>query len=131
MGSTSQPATVTVYRKTRHPAAKFTSNIWELQARCLVDGGDPEAIALLPSIFSQRISEEALLRQLTRTEAYRHTNGAPGQVYRILLRVDEGNRFLCKLCAVGSDESGWKHARDALRHLKRDHFGLGNCCVKW
>ncbi len=129
--TTNNPVTVPVYRKTHRPPAEFTSNIWELQARCLVDGGDPEAVDLLPNVFPHGISQEALLRPLTRTEAHRHTDGTSGQAYRMLLRVDGGNRFRCKLCAVNADESGWKHARDALRHLKRDHFGLGNYCEKW
>ena len=128
---TSNPITVLVYRKTHRPAAEFTSDIRELQARCLVDGGDAEAVELLPSVFPQGISQEALLRPLTRTEAHQHTDGNSGQAYRMLLRVDGGNRFRCKLCAVNADESGWKHARDALRHLKRDHFGLGSYCEKW
>ena len=129
--TTSTPVIVPVYRKTPRPAAEFTSDIRELQVRCLVDGGDTEAVDLLPSVFPQGISQEALLRPLTRTEARQYTEGTSGQAYRMLLRVDGGNRFRCRLCAVNADESGWKHARDALRHLKRDHFGLGNVCEKW
>lgn len=129
--TTHKPVTILVYRKTHRPAAEFTSDLRELQARCLVDGGDSEAVGLLLRVFPQGISQDALLRPLTRTEAHRHTDGTSGQAYRMLLRVDGENRFRCKLCPVNADESGWKHARDALRHLKRDHFGLGNCCDKW
>ena len=53
---------ILVYRKTRH---EFTSNIRELQARCLADGGDSETVDLLLSVFPQEISQEALLRPLT------------------------------------------------------------------
>jgi len=130
-GTTNQPVTILVYRRKHRPAAEFTSNIRELQTRCLIDGGDPEAVDLLPSIFSQGISQEALSRPLTRMEADQYTDGTSGQVYRMLLQVDGGDRFRCRLCAVDDDGSGWKHARDALRHLKRDHFGLGNSCDKW
>jgi len=129
--TTNNPVAILVYRKTHRPAAEFTSDIRELQARCLVDGGDSEAVDLLPSVFPQGISQEALLRPLTRFEAHQHTEGTSGQAYRMLLRVDRENRFRCRLCAVNADESGWKHARDALRHLKRDHFGLGNYCERW
>ena len=117
--------------KRRCPAAEYTPDIRELQARCLASGGDSEAVDLLPCIFSQEISQEALLRPLTGIEAHHHTEGIPSRAYRILLRVDEENRFHCRLCAVNGDEGGWKRARDVLRHLKRDHFGLGNYCEMW
>jgi len=86
------------------PLAEFTSNIRELQTRCLIDGGDPEAVDLLPSIFSQGISQGALLRPLTRMEADQYTDGASGQAYCMLLRVDGRDRLRCRLCAV--DEGG-------------------------
>ena len=122
---------ILVYRKPRRPAAEYTSDIRELQVRCLAGGGDPEAVDLLPCVFPQEISQEALLRPLTGIKAHHHTEGTPSQAYRILLRVDEENWFHCRLCAVNADERGWKSARDALRHLKRDHFGLGNYCEMW
>jgi len=119
------------YRKQPRPAATFDANIVQVQARCADAGGDPTAIWLLPAIFVEGISQRALTRQLTSSEARDYYGGRPGQVYRVLLRVDEDKRFHCRLCAVDADEGGWKHAKDALRHLKRDHFGLGTQCDHW
>ena len=103
----------------------------QVQARCTVGGGEPAAIGLLPVVFVEGISQKALTRQLTRSEACDYHDGRAGQVYRILLRADENRRFHCRLCTIGANEGGWKHARDALRHLKRDHFGLGTRCDRW
>jgi len=120
------------YRKHSRPAAKFDADVIQVQARCTDAGGDPAAIELLPSIFIEGITQAALTRSLTRSEAREYHGGRAGKVYRVLLRVDEEEkRFHCRLCAIGDDEGGWKHAKDALRHLKRDHFGLGNQCDRW
>jgi hypothetical protein len=119
------------YRKQPRPAATFDGDVIQVQARCTARGGDPAAVALLPNIFVDGISQKALTRQMTEDEACECHNGQSGQVYRTLLRMDEDNRYRCRLCAIGTDERGWKHARDALRHLKRDHFGLGERCGEW
>ena len=99
--------------------------------RCRADRGEENAIALLQVIFSGGISEKALLRQMTREEARDHNRGVSIQVYRMFLRSDDVGRFHCRLCPVGSNEGGWKRARDVLRHLKRDHLGLGDACKSW
>jgi hypothetical protein len=125
------PYTRISFRKTTRPAADYTPIVELVQARCVVDGGDPAAIGLLRSIFSGGISVNALTRRMTRDEAREYNCGAPGEMFRGLLRNDEDKRFRCRLCAVGADEGGWKQARDALRHLKRDHFGLGVRCHQW
>jgi hypothetical protein len=118
------------YRKSPRPAATFDANVMQVQARCA--GGDPAAIELLPAIFVEGITQKALTRQLTSSEAFDYHGRRTGQVYRVLLRVDEEEkRFHCRLCASGADEGGWRHAKDALRHLKRDHFGLGTQCDRW
>ena len=49
----------------------------------------------------------------------------------MFLRADEEKRLRCRLCAVGADEEGRKYAKYALRHLKRDHFGLGTRYDHW
>jgi hypothetical protein len=99
--------------------------------RSRADGGEEGAIALLPDIFSDGVFEKALTRKMTREEACKHSGGASTQVYRTLLRHDEDRRVQCRLCAVGANGGGWKIARDVLRHLKRDHFGLGKHCSGW
>jgi hypothetical protein len=128
---TLHPSRSISYRKQPRPAVTFDANIIQVQARCAAAGGDSAAIELLPAIFVEGISQQALMRQLTSSEAFDYHGGRAGQVYRVLLRVDEGQRFHCRLCAIGTDEGGWKHAKDALHHLKRDHFGLGNHCARW
>lgn len=97
----------------------------------MADGGELAAINLLRAIFTDGISTNALTRCMTRDEARKYNHGAPGQIFRAFLRIDEKERFRCRLCAIGADEEGWKHARDALRHLRRDHFGLGTRCDRW
>jgi hypothetical protein len=128
---TLHPSRFISYRKQPRPAATFDANIIQVQARCAAAGGDPITIALLPAIFVEGISQQALMRQMTSSEASDYHGGRAGQVYRILLHIGEEKRFYCRLCAIGADEGGWKHAKDALRHLKRDHFGLGTYCVRW
>ena len=49
----------------------------------------------------------------------------------MFLRGDKEKRHRCRLCAVGADEEGQKYAKDALRHLKPNHFGLGTRCDHW
>ena len=120
-----------VYRKTRRPPAEYSPDVGIVVEGCRADGGEEHAIALLPVIFSGGISEKALTRKMTREEARKHHNGISTQVYRMLLRSDKTGRFHCRLCAVGANQNGWKNAKDVLRHLKRDHFGLVNVCQRW
>jgi hypothetical protein len=37
----------------------------------------------------------------------------------------------CRLCPNGGNAFAWKKPMDALRYLKRDHFGLGHRCPNW
>ena len=119
------------YRKTRRPPAAYSRDVRVVATGCRADGGEEYAIALLPEIFSKGISEKALTRKMTRAEARKHHIHAFMPVYRMLLRNDDAGRFHCRLCAIGADQGGWKHAKDVLRHLKRDHFGLSNVCPRW
>jgi len=75
--------------------------------------------------------QKALTRPSASREACDYHGGRTGQLYHILLRVDEDKRFYCRHCTNGDDEGGWKHAKGALRHLKRDHVGLGMQCDRW
>ena len=119
------------FRKKTRPAAAYTPDMELVQTRCAADGGDPAAVNLLRAAFPDGISTTALTRRMTRDEAREYNHGASGQMYRVFLRIDEENRFHCRLCAAAADGWGWKQAKDALRHLKRDHFGLGTCCDRW
>ena len=123
-----------VYRKTRRPPAAYSPDIQVVAESCRTDGGEEHAIALLPDIFSGEVSERALTRKMTREEARKHRHhqsGASTPVYRMLLHSDDAGRSHCRLCAVGANQNGWKNAKDVLRHLKRDHFGLVHVCPRW
>ena len=120
-----------IYRKKSHPATAYSPDIQVTMERCRTDGGEENAIALLQVIFAGGISEKALLRKMTRAEAREHNGGVSTQVYRTFLRNDDVGRFHCRLCPPGANEGGWKNARDVLRHLKRDHLGLGDACKLW
>jgi len=128
---TTHPYTRVSCRKKTRPAADYTPNLALVQAHCIADGGDPAAITLLQTVFANGISTTALTRRMTPDEAHEYNHGAPGQVFRVFLREDKEKRSRCRLCAIGTDEGGWKHAKDALRHLKHDHFGLGTRCDRW
>jgi len=128
---TTHPYTRVSFRKKTRPAADYTPDLTLVQAHCIADGGDPAAISLLQTVFADAISTDALTRYMTRDEARKYNHGAPGQMYRVLLRVDDEKRFRCRLCASDTDGGGWEYAKDALRHLKRDHFGLGTRCDRW
>jgi len=41
---------------------------------------------------------------------------------------DDG--FECCLCTVGK-RTWWKNKKDAVRHLKKFHFGLAMRCESW
>ena len=125
------PYTRLSFRKRTRPAAEYTPDIQLIQARCLADGGDPEAVNFLPAIFTNDISTKALTRRMTRDEAREYNHDAPGQIFLVVLRVDEDKRYHCRLCAIGANEGGCKCAKDVLRHLKREHFGLGTRCDRW
>jgi len=128
---TIHPYTRVSFRKKTRPAADYTPDLGLVQAQCIADGGDPAAISLLQTVFADGILTNALTRHMTRDEARKYNHGVPGQVYRVLLRADDESRFRCCLCASDADEGGWGCAKDALRHLKRDHFGLGTRCDRW
>lgn len=116
-------------RKNWGPAAAemdLESTINEL----LRDGVDDKAIGAVQEIFSTSFTVDALMRKMTKDESRRYLGGEKGQVYRAFLRnVDK--RFQCRLCREGPNAMSWKHPRDVVRHLRRDHFGLGDSCPNW
>jgi hypothetical protein len=118
-------------RKKPRPAAEFSADLGVVRAHCLADGGDPAAVDILTTVFAEGVSIQELMRRMTRKEARDYNGSSSGQIYRVFLQVNERKRFNCRLCAVGAQGDGWKHAKDALRHLKRDHFGLSEQCNIW
>ena len=125
------PYATVSYRKPRSSPAVYTPDIQLVAQRCRARGGEEDAVALLPDIFSTGLSEDALTRKMTRDDARKYPGRAPTQAYRMLLRGDTAGRSHCRLCPIGANANGWKNARDVLRHLKRDHFGLARGCTRW
>jgi hypothetical protein len=119
-------------RKTR--LIPHEGNLDRLQQRCMGQGADDGVIRLLGVIFAKEVSLEALTRPFTDADVETEEFGIrPGQVYTALLEhtiEQEGvtPRHICRLC---HSNQTWKHSRDVLRHLRRDHFGLAEICGNW
>ena len=118
------------------PAEEFEDDISKLIHRLTIQGVDRTVVELCSAIFAQGVSLEALKGQMTRQECEKHGLRS-GMRYRMLLdvvRVDKDGilmiRHVCRLCRHG-EASDYKHHRDALRHLLRDHFGMGFQCTQW
>jgi hypothetical protein len=109
-------------------AAEMTLETTVHELHC--DGIDDEVIDTVKEIFSTGFTVDALMRKMTKDESRRYLNGEKGQAYRALLR-DVDKRFQCRLCREGANAMSWKHSRDVVRHLRRDHFGLGDACQRW
>jgi len=109
-------------------AAEMTleSSIEELRGEDV----DEETIGTVKEIFSTGFNVEALMRKMSKDESMRYLNGERAQAYRALLR-EVNERFQCRLCQDGPHAMSWKHPRDVVRHLRRDHFGLGDSCPTW
>ena len=76
--------------------------------------------------------KEALLRRLELAEIERlHFTGGftPSLAYDGFLQAaDDG--FECCLCTV-DNRVWWKNKKDAIRHLRKFHFGLAERCATW
>jgi len=110
------------------PAEAFEGDILKLKERLLRKGAEPTAVGVCTRIFSEGISIAALEGPMTREESEEH--GVIGKRYRMLLKrsmESGGIKNRCRLCSEkGSVE--YKNHRDALRHLLKDHFGMGYEC---
>ena len=119
-------------RKTR--PITYEGALIRLQQRCREQGADEGAIELLGKVFTNDVSLEALTRPLTDAEVETNEFGVEtGRVYIAFLKAisDEeciGVFYVCRLC---HSEQIWRHHRDALRHLRRNHFGLADVCNQW
>jgi len=114
------------------PAEAFEGDVLKLNERLLRKGADPTAVGVCTRIFSEGISIAALEVPMTREESEEH--GVIGKRYRMLLKRSTesgGIKNRCRLCSKeGCIE--YKNHRDALRHLLKDHFGMGyECKYNW
>ena len=111
----------------------------KLQDRCRREGGDPDAVAIIPKVFSEGVNLKALTRLRTGEEVASRTFGkGPGPVYLVFLdALPDRNgrygqpRYRCRLCSSWGEGYSWKNQRDVLRHLRRQHFGVGDRCDTW
>ena len=135
--SPSRPRFACARKKTY--AVGYEPDIGKLQDRCRLSGAENTAVDLFPTIFPAGITLEALTRHRTSTEIETaQFGGGGGPVYLVLLEQvmkaeGEGSviAYRCRLCPDGGDAFAWKKPRDALRHLRRNHLGLGDCCPRW
>ena len=119
-------------RKTR--PVTHEGNPIRLQQRCRRQGADEGAIELLGKVFTNEVTLEALTRRLTDAEVETNEFGVEtGRVYIAFLKAISDEEcveafYVCRLC---HSEQIWRHHRDALRHLRRNHFGLADVCDQW
>jgi len=120
----------------RLPAEEFEDDVSKLIDRLITQGVDRAVVELCSAIFTQGVSLDALKERMTRKECETHGLRS-GMRYRMLLDVVEVmragvlmDRHVCRLCRRG-EAADYKHHRDALRHLLRDHFGIGFQCTQW
>ena len=99
-----------------------------LQQRCRRQGADEGAIELLSKVFTHEVNLEALTRPLTDGEVETKEFGVEaGRVYITFLEANEEG-YACRLC---HSEQIWRHHKDVVRHLRRDHFGFADVCNQW
>ena len=112
---------------------EFESDIAKLKERLLEKGASEKAVELCDAIFKNGVTIEALEERMTREQCER-LGVRDGKQFRLFLKfVGKRNgqitgRQRCCLCPPGKE---YKHHRDALRHLLKDHFGLSFRCEWW
>ena len=104
----------------------------KLQASCRVRGGADFACQWIITVFKDGVTQQALLRRLKLTEIKRMDfpgGFKPSLAYDGFLQgADDG--FECCLCTV-DNRVWWKNKKDAIRHLRKFHFGLADRCDTW
>ena len=124
----STPGLLNALRKVM-PDVSLEKNLVKLQERCTKKGGDPAAIALIPSTFAKGITKEALKRRKPK-------RGAPPSMTDGYLKfVGRGSVtttneqtvpvYWCLLCPSGQ-RLAYKDVKNVLPHLCSKHFGLSS-----
>ena len=116
----------------RKPAAEYEADPIKLRASCERRGGTDFACGWILVVFKDGVTLDALTRRLKLTEI--EDVNFPGGFELCLAydgfleKVDDS--FECCLCAIG-ERVWWKHKKDAVRHLRKFHFGLADQCTTW
>ena len=116
----------------KKPAVEYESDPIKLRDSWRRRGGANFACQWILTVFKDGVTLDALTRRLklTEIEAMNFTGGfEPCLAYDgFLAKVDDD--FECCLCAVG-ERVWWKNKKDAVRHLRKFHFGLADQCTTW
>ena len=128
------PSEAIRYKQGKEPAATFEPNPLKLHESCERNGGNAFAVDWTLVAFNGGVTKEALVRTLDRGEIGRMKVTFPGgfeprQAYDGFISK-LGERYECGLCKEGKRAS-WKNKKDAPRHLRKFHFGLGDPCAFW
>ena len=117
----------------RSPPRTEEANLGILCARLLKEGADVEAVDFVRVIFAGAVTEEALRAPINTYEKWCEYSGAT-RVYQLLLKMkmemSGETSYCCRLCPE-MRRPEYKYERDAVRHLKRDHFGFAVACIYW
>ena len=121
-------------RPGKKPAVPYRRDPLELQKLCQRRGGCDFAVDWIMVAFQRGVSLEALIRTLDPAEVenvdWSASNGFQlRQAYDGFL-VKIGHQFECGLCKEGK-RTHWVHKKDAVRHLRKFHFGLADRCRIW
>jgi hypothetical protein len=114
------------------PAAPSEPDLLRLQILSRLRGGKDFAIAWIPKAFMEGVTTNALRRALSEDEinTVDHDHGFRlSRAYDGFLEKVE-DRFRCGLCSE-EKSANWKNKKDAIRHLQKFHFGIGETCRTW
>ena len=121
-------------RPGKKPAVPYRCDPLELQKHWQRRGGSAFAVDWIMVAFQSGVSLEALIRTLdpaeVENEDWSASNGFQlRQAYDGFL-VKIGHQFECGLCKEDK-RTHWVHKKDAVRHLRKFHFGLADRCKFW
>ena len=112
---------------------EFEGDVVKLKARLLAKGANEQVVEQCDTVFKNGVTIEALEERMTR-EQCEELGVRDGKKFRLFLELVGGangqmtGRHRCCLCSPGKE---YRNHRDALRHLLKDHFGLGFKCERW
>ena len=129
--TTSIPGLLNALRKVM-PDVSLEENLVELQKRCTKQGGDPAAIALIPTTFAKGITKEALKRRKPKrgappsmTDGYLKFVGRGSVTITNEGGVQTVPVYWCLLCPSGQ-RLAYKDVKNIMPHLCSKHFGLSS-----